>query len=148
MTTSITSTDRPCAVCGIQNHPHRRVWPRTRPVTIDLCDRCEYEHPEFQTPRGRVCSFDRHQTMADVIACPDCIAAQKAESDRIQASETIDPTQEYGQHIALTCVNHQDLRWSTKNIGWIGARSIFYSGRFDGPAECNCSIRDLIVVAS
>jgi hypothetical protein len=27
---------------------------------------------------------------------------------------------EYGEHIALTCVNHPRLRWSTKNIAPIG----------------------------
>ena len=32
----------------------------------------------------------------------------------------------YGQHIALTCKNHPDLRWSTKNIEYIGARHIFF----------------------
>ena len=91
---------------------------------------------------------DDQTTMGDLRRCPECMAANEKRAAEIQASETIDPTQEYGQHIALTCVNHQDLRWSTKNIGWIGARSIFYSGRFDGQAECSCSIRDLIVVAS
>lgn len=31
-------------------------------------------------------------------------------------------------HITLTCRNHLDLAWSTKNLGWIGARSIFFFG--------------------
>ena len=47
----------------------------------------------------------------------------------------------YGHHIALTCKNHPNLRWSTKNIDCIGARSIFYVTE-DTP-ECNCSARDL-----
>jgi hypothetical protein len=54
----------------------------------------------------------------------------------------IDPAQPWGQHIDLTCRNHTDLRWSTKNIDYIGARSIFYHGH--GP-ECDCPASDLVV---
>lgn len=50
----------------------------------------------------------------------------------------------YGQHIALTCKNHPNLRWSTKNIAPIGARNIFFSS-WPEP-ECSCSGSDLIVV--
>lgn len=52
---------------------------------------------------------------------------------------------EYGQQIALTCVNHPDKRWSTKNIAPIGCRTIFYNLHAvpDMGPECNCSIRDL-----
>jgi hypothetical protein len=46
-----------------------------------------------------------------------------------------------GQHIALTCKNHPDLRWSTKNIDFIGARSIFPNGT----TECSCPASDLII---
>jgi len=45
-----------------------------------------------------------------------------------------------GQHISLTCKNHLNKRWSTKNLGYIGARSIFYNLTSDpdmGP-ECEC----------
>lgn len=51
-----------------------------------------------------------------------------------------------GQHIALTCRNHPDLRWSTKNISHIGARSIFFDlmGTVRKP-ECSCPGGDLIV---
>lgn len=54
----------------------------------------------------------------------------------------------YGQHIALTCVNHPSKRWSTKNISHIGARSIFYNLDHDHPMgeECDCALRDLRVV--
>lgn len=54
----------------------------------------------------------------------------------------------YGQHIALRCKNHPELRWSTKNIDFIGARSIFYNleHRWDAPPECSCPLRDLEVV--
>lgn len=54
-------------------------------------------------------------------------------------------TADYGQHIALTCVNHLDKRWSTKNIAPIGARSLFYNLHDEigmGP-ECPCPLRDL-----
>lgn len=57
---------------------------------------------------------------------------------------------ERGIHIQLTCCNHPNMRWSTKNIAPIGCRTIFYNLRGDQPAgmvpECSCSIRDLAPV--
>ena len=56
---------------------------------------------------------------------------------------------DYGIHILLKCRNHLDKRWSTKNILYIGARSLFYDigGTYDhgkmGP-ECDCPMSDLI----
>lgn len=53
---------------------------------------------------------------------------------------------DYGSHIPLKCKNHPNKRWNTKNILFIGARSIFYS-RLDQPepgTECDCPISDLI----
>jgi hypothetical protein len=53
----------------------------------------------------------------------------------------------HGQHIALTCENHPEKRWSTKNIAPIGCRSIFYnlhSVAGMGP-ECDCPLCHLIV---
>lgn len=55
----------------------------------------------------------------------------------------------YGQHISLTCANHPELSWSTKNIGNANedgtgvyfARHIY----FDGCTECTCPPSDLIV---
>lgn len=53
----------------------------------------------------------------------------------------------YGEHIPLTCKNHPNLRWSTKNIERIGARSIFFtSGRAGTVDECQCPASDLIPV--
>lgn len=61
----------------------------------------------------------------------------------------------YGQHISLACRNHPNMRWSTKNIGNIGSRSIFYVGQVgpDGTItqdhftpECSCSAADLYPV--
>ena len=53
----------------------------------------------------------------------------------------------YGQHIALTCKNHPELRWSTKNIDYIGARHIFFDLDHTCKGfECSCSIKDLIPV--
>ena len=48
----------------------------------------------------------------------------------------------YGQHILLTCSNHPNKKWNTKNISHIGARSIFYKGTFDPSMgqECDCDI--------
>lgn len=37
----------------------------------------------------------------------------------------------WGEHIDLTCRNHQNLRWSTKNIDFLGARNIFFQGEND-----------------
>lgn len=50
----------------------------------------------------------------------------------------------YGQQVELTCKNHPDLRWSTKNIDGIGCRTIFFTTI--GKPECGCSVRELIVV--
>jgi hypothetical protein len=50
---------------------------------------------------------------------------------------------EYGRHITLTCKNHPKMRWSTKNIGSIGQRSIFYTSFMETGIECDCSIVDL-----
>ncbi len=51
----------------------------------------------------------------------------------------------YGRHIALRCKNHPHLRWSTKNIDYIGARTIFYSLMQGDPKEpeCSCPASDL-----
>ncbi len=55
----------------------------------------------------------------------------------------------YGTHISLRCQNHPNERWSTKNIDYIGARSIFpcapasektYGDHANG---CSCSARRL-----
>jgi hypothetical protein len=63
--------------------------------------------------------------------------------------ETICPNVTCGAHITLRCKNHPDLRWSTKNIGYIGGRSIFFSSNWgakdvsDYKQECECKISDL-----
>jgi hypothetical protein len=57
---------------------------------------------------------------------------------------------EYGVHIQLYCVNHPDLRWSTKNIAPIGARNIFFQGSASAPdtfpRECDCPCSALRVL--
>lgn len=68
----------------------------------------------------------------------------KAHEDRMRA-DSICPKCPPGQHITLTCRNHPQLSWSTKNITCIGARSIFYnlmSYPNMGP-ECECPLSDL-----
>lgn len=62
--------------------------------------------------------------------------------------DRIDQRYEYGQHIALTCLNHPDKRWSTKNIAPIGARSLFYNLMSvpDMGPECDCKASALIPV--
>jgi hypothetical protein len=68
-------------------------------------------------------------------------------------------------HAVLTCKHHPQLRWSTKNIAPIGARSIFFDGdvtsngeryryvpngdgteRIEWIEECACPITDLVVL--
>lgn len=55
---------------------------------------------------------------------------------------------DYGKHILLTCKNHPDLRWTTKNIAPIGSRNIFFEGSVTGKSEneCTCSCGDLVVL--
>ena len=53
-------------------------------------------------------------------------------------------------HVTLTCKNHPHLRWYTKNVDHIGARSIFFQGlesdEFRASVEeCSCSAKDLVV---
>ena len=59
-------------------------------------------------------------------------------------------TVQYGEHIELRCKNHKDLRWSTKNIDHVGARSIFFSSNWTNRGtwhkECDCPFSDLEVV--
>lgn len=88
-------------------------------------------------------NFQRQVAEAD--ACPDCTRLRAAEEERIQRTQTIDPSQPYGRHIALTCQNHPDLTWTTKNIGYIGARSIFFADFRKGLTECCCPVSDLMV---
>jgi hypothetical protein len=60
----------------------------------------------------------------------------------------LNPRYDFGEHIPLSCRNHPDKRWSTKNIAPLGCRSIFYNLRAVagmGP-ECKCPASDLIVV--
>lgn len=60
--------------------------------------------------------------------------------------------QPYGEHIKLTCVNHPEKNWSTKNISHIGARSIFYENSFgEKPSmgrDCDCPIGFLVHTCS
>lgn len=109
------------------------------------------DHRNWNCPQrralGLMCHthFEKRNSMAwETEACDDCKDAIKKNADRIQRTQTIDPEQPYGQHIALTCKNHPDLRWSTKNISYIGARSIFYFS--ENTPECDCSSNLLIVV--
>lgn len=73
-------------------------------------------------------------------ACPDCQRVRRAYYEHEQRTTTIDPSQPYGQHIPLMCRNHIDAdhAWHTKNIDYIGARTIF-----DVRGYCSCSAGDL-----
>lgn len=50
------------------------------------------------------------------------------------------------EHIVLTCKNHPNLTWSTKNIAPIGARSIFYNlySKPEMGPECECPLSALV----
>lgn len=76
--------------------------------------------------------------MADRISAPHIIEAAGLEGRIIKGAE-------YGQQIALTCVNHPDKRWSTKNISPIGCRRIFWNLFNEGGMgqECDCELSDL-----
>jgi hypothetical protein len=87
-------------------------------------------------------AWDLHD--ASVRDCPDCQAVERAHVEYVQQHDTIDPSQPWGQHIKLTCKNHPDMTWHTKNISYIGARSIFYTGEWG--TECDCPASDLVVV--
>ena len=60
----------------------------------------------------------------------------------------IDPTCDKS-HVSLTCKNHPDLLWYTKNIGYIGARSIFFDVAIGDHTrimqECDCPTSDLVI---
>jgi len=141
-----------CAQCAAQaGRPTFLPGDWNRKVTV-LCGPCSTK-PANQSAAGTMCHahFDRdrtldHMSMADVLACPDCQAAGQARSERIQREDTIDPDQPFGEHIALTCRNHPDLRWHTKNISCIGARSIFFADANTRLNECTCPLSDLIVL--
>jgi hypothetical protein len=72
--------------------------------------------------------------------------------------DTIEGAKKDSSSVSLTCKNHPDLRWNTKNIMYIGARSIFFFGRYkegeiacetweDGSyvRECECPFGDLVI---
>lgn len=52
-------------------------------------------------------------------------------------------TNDYSYHRTLTCVNHPQQRWFTKNPY---DRSIFYMPSAGDPTECRCPADDLRVV--
>ena len=60
----------------------------------------------------------------------------------------------YGQPVILTCKNHPELTWSTKNIGMTvdgrvySSRTIFFNLLGTGQVECNCSASELILSPS
>jgi hypothetical protein len=147
-------TDQRCADCGaLADGETRWVHPTFLPgqwnsVVTLLCGPCS-QKPANQGICGTVCAkhFDDDTgSMADVEACEDCQTAIRERWEKTQREDTIDPAQPWGQHIALTCVNHPELTWTTKNIGCIGARSIFYSGWHTDVPECPCPMSDLRVV--
>ena len=76
-------------------------------------------HKHFETPNRKQWEVDE---------CPDCQKAIKENAERIQMTQTIDPTVPYTSKVVLTCKDHPNLRWSTKNISYIGARTIFFDG--------------------
>lgn len=113
----------------------------------------ELEHHNYNCPQDNAAGLMCHKHFGmhfgakkwEVAECEDCQNARKEERERIQREHTIDPSQPYGQHIALTCKNHPNLRWSTKNIDFIGARSIFYFSETE--PECDCSGDNLVVLS-
>lgn len=131
-------------LCSFDNHPRVRIA-----ITCDHeAQTCSFNGQ----PACRLCydafriayDIEDKRFRADVAACLDCQLAELTERERIQNDCTIDRTQPYGQHIGLTCRNHPTLTWSTKNIDYIGARSIFFNGFH--AIECSCPMSDLILI--
>lgn len=103
-----------------------------------MCPSC------YETYRAKHDAFD-----AECDACEACTTARAAWFERIQRTQTIDPDQPYGEHILLKCAKHPWLRWHTKNIDFIGARTLFFKGSVnpdEAPEECPCSTSFLEVV--
>jgi hypothetical protein len=75
-------------------------------------------------------------------ACAECQTADAFAHGKTQWERTIDPFQPHGRHIGLRCTVC-DTRYSTKNIDFIGARSVF-----PAPAvgSCDHEFRHLEVV--
>ncbi len=55
-------------------------------------------------------------------------------------TNTINPDKPYGQHIELKCSKCGCTGWSTKNIDYVGARSIFFDLHHEGLKECDCNV--------
>lgn len=70
---------------------------------------------------------------------------KKAAWELAKEDGRIVPWAKYGQHIMVTCKNHDDLRWHTKNISCIGMRTVFFQDPYE-KEECDCSVNDMIPV--
>ena len=68
----------------------------------------------------------------------------------IPRSETPDSGELVPGHtgmVRLTCVNHPQLTWITKNIAPLGCRSVFFDmNRVTFEPECSCPQSDLVVL--
>ena len=102
------------------------------------------EYHNFNCPQDRATGLMCHEHFEmrnakkwQTAECASCREAIRENADRIQKNNTIDPNQPYGQHISLTCKNHPSKRWHTKNIDFVGARTIFFSGDRDHDHEAN-----------
>lgn len=89
-------------------------------------------HTHFEMLR-----IDRERSEREQPDCQDCIQAKQDAKDRVQIENTIDPKQEYGKHIGLICMTC-GAAYNTKNIDYIGARTIF-------GADCGHPVSDLRV---
>lgn len=71
-------------------------------------------------------------------------------SSFIPRSETPESGQLVPGHsgmVRLTCVNHPQLTWITKNIAPIGCRSFFFDmNRVTFEPECTCPVTDLVLL--
>jgi hypothetical protein len=102
---------------------------------------CHYHFEQYANSKRIGKTWDEIDQEAD--ACAECQLDRIWQAAHFQWNETIDPFQPAGQHITLTCINHPDKFWTTKNIGYIGARSIFYHSPLG--EECPCPLSDLRV---
>jgi hypothetical protein len=114
---------------------------------IEMRDKRKKAHKADERSYGLMCTKHFAQgdaTWAEVDNCIDCEQADIKDFLHTQQCFTIDPDVMYGRHIPLTCKNHPQLFWHTKNIGPIGCRHIYFASPSE--VECDCSVRDLIPV--
>ena len=122
---------------GTRSNPPSKIQDRLRDLIA----------PELHETMGH---YDAQHTQLEYARALRGLAREletEAEFENVARDDRISTAYGYG-NVPLTCVNHPHMRWSTKNISYIGARTIYYELGNDHitEPECKCSINDLIVL--